>query len=107
MYKAATGEETVPIEIDISRVTRSREYGVLRLGQPLKSFRDRNVDFSIYQKGKTIPYLDSLGPLKKQSRLDKIGEAIESPQPELPYHPSSNAPSSAPTHRDYNTLNEV
>lgn len=81
LYKASTGEEMVPIEIDISRVERSRKFGVLRLGQPLKSFRDRNVDFTIYDKNKTLPYLDSLGPLAKQSRLDKIGEAISAPLP--------------------------
>lgn len=93
IYKASTGEEMVPIEIDVSRVERSRQYGVLRLGQPLKSFRDRNVQFTIYEPGKRLPYLDGLGPLKKQSRLDKIGKIIENPEPFTPetnYQPAPN-----------------
>lgn len=74
LYQAGGTEEIFPIEIDISRVKRSRELGVLRLGQPLKSFRDHMGDFSIYEKGKKHPYLDSLGPLIKPSKVDKLRE---------------------------------
>ena len=74
LYQAGGTEEIFPIEIDVSRVKRSRELGVLRLGQPLKSFRDHMGDFSIYEKGKKHPYLDSLGPLIKPSRIDKLRE---------------------------------
>ncbi len=69
LYQASTGEEIIPIEIDIERVHRSRENGILRLGQPLKSFRDRNVEFNIYDKNKKSPYLDTLGPLIKPTRM--------------------------------------
>ena len=62
LYEAGSTEEIIPIELDIERVKRSREMGVLRLGQPLKSFRDHIGDFNIYQKGTEHPYLDSLGP---------------------------------------------
>jgi predicted amidohydrolase len=72
LYQAGTGPELIPIEVDIERVRRSRENGVLRLGQPLKSFRDRNVDFDIYDKGKVHPYLDSLGALQKPTRLEDL-----------------------------------
>ncbi len=68
MYQAGTGEEMIPIEVDMERVHRSRENGILRLGQPLKSFRDRTVDFSIYKKENITPYLNSLGPLIKPTR---------------------------------------
>lgn len=81
IYQASTGEEFIPIEIDISRVERSRKFGVLRLGQPLKSFRDRNVDFTVYDRNKVFPYLNSLGDIRKQTRLDKIADAIEAPEP--------------------------
>ena len=67
-YQADAGEELIPIEIDLEKVRRSRELGVLRLGQTLKSFRDRAVDFTIYENDADIPYLDSLGPLVKPSR---------------------------------------
>jgi predicted amidohydrolase len=68
LYEAGSGEEMIPLEIDLERVRRSRERGILGLGQMLKSFRDRSVDFSIYQPGAKTPYLDSLGPLQKPAR---------------------------------------
>lgn len=75
LYQASTGEEMIPIEIDLERVHRSRENGILRLGQPLKSFRNRNIDFTIYQN-KSSPYLDSLGPLIKPTKMKEIAEAL-------------------------------
>jgi hypothetical protein len=72
LYQAGSTEEIIPIEINIDRVRRSRELGVLRLGQPLKSFRDHVGDFHIYQKGAALPYLDSLGPLIKPTKLDEL-----------------------------------
>ena len=91
MYQAGETEEIFPIELDIERVRRSRELGVLRLGQPLKSFRDHIGDFNIYQKGVEHPYLDSLGPLIKPTRLDSLAELkikeniLENPQAPLGY----------------------
>ncbi|HNQ13444.1 MAG TPA: carbon-nitrogen hydrolase family protein [Bacteroidia bacterium] len=72
IYQASTGPELIPIEVDMSRVHRSREFGVLRLGQPLKSFRDRNVDFDIYNSGKKLPFLEKLGALSKPDRIGKL-----------------------------------
>ena len=76
LHQSNTGEELIPIEIDIERVKRSREKGILRLGQPLKSFRDRSVHFDIYEKGKIHPYLDTLGELEKPTRIKDITEAM-------------------------------
>jgi deaminated glutathione amidase len=67
LYQAGAGPETIPIEVDLARVRRERENGLLNLGQPLKSFRDRQVDFAIYRKTE-IEYLRSLGPLQKPGR---------------------------------------
>lgn len=77
LYEAGSTEEIFPIEINIERVKRSRELGVLRLGQPLKSFRDHMSDFQIYQSGVEHPYLDSLGALIKPTRLDSLTELIK------------------------------
>ena len=77
LYQAGSTEEIIPIELDISRVNRSRELGILRLGQPLKSFRDNIKDFSIYQAGTPLPYLDSLGPLIKPKKLDELAKLRE------------------------------
>lgn len=74
LYQAQNTEEIIPIEIDIERVKRSREKGVLRLGQPLKSFRDHIGDFDIYEKGKKHPYLESLGPLIKPTKIRELSK---------------------------------
>ena len=43
-----------------------RDTGVRALGQPLKSFRDRRVDFTVYDRSRfSGRYLESLGPLAK------------------------------------------
>ncbi|MEO5586046.1 MAG: hypothetical protein ABIQ75_11360 [Flavobacteriales bacterium] len=46
----------------------------MRLGQPLKSFRDHLGDFDIYRKDVPKPYLDSLGPLIKPQRVKELGD---------------------------------
>jgi predicted amidohydrolase len=74
LYQADSTEELIPIEINMEKVKRSRELGILRLGQPLKSFRDHLGDFTIYQNGADLSYLESLGPLIKPSRLDELGK---------------------------------
>jgi predicted amidohydrolase len=71
IYQAGTADEMIPIEINIERVHRSRELGVLRLGQPLKSFRDNKVLFDVYQKDQALPYLNTLGELKKHTQPGK------------------------------------
>jgi predicted amidohydrolase len=74
MYQAGSTEEIIPIEIDMERVKRSRELGVMRLGQPLKSFRDHMGDFSIYNANKKHEYLESLGPLIKPQKPEQLTE---------------------------------
>jgi len=76
IYQAGNGEEMIPIELDIERVRRSREIGVLRLGQPLKSFRDRAVKFDVYRRSFNSTYLDSLGPLEKPTRIEAVSQAV-------------------------------
>ncbi|MFT5294363.1 MAG: putative amidohydrolase [Colwellia sp.] len=49
IYKANTGVEIIPVEVDFSLVKRNRERGLHGLGQPLKSFRDNPVTYSCYQ----------------------------------------------------------
>ena len=69
VHQAGHGEEVMPVEINLDRVRRERELGILGLGQPLKSFRDRAVDFAVYDRNNpNFPYLHSLGALKKHTR---------------------------------------
>ncbi|MDF1799683.1 MAG: carbon-nitrogen hydrolase family protein [Planctomycetota bacterium] len=84
LYQAGTGPELIPIEIDMERVQRSRENGVLRLGQPLKSFRDRTVHFDVYERERSLPYLDSLGGLIKPERMENLYNALHTPPPVPP-----------------------
>jgi predicted amidohydrolase len=67
LHQAAAGAEIISIDVDLERVRRERERGLRsNLGQPLKSFRDRNVDFDVYRQGGVgDTYLHSLGPLTK------------------------------------------
>lgn len=89
LYEAGTGEEMIPIEIDLDRVRRTREVGLRGLGQPLKSFRDRKVDFTIYDRSKAnLAYLDTLGPLVKATRGSRAGIAAQKAQPAASPPPS-------------------
>ncbi len=78
LHQFGPAEELVPLEIDLDRVRRYREVGLRGLGQPLKSFRDSQVQFPIYgPEGKASEYLTSLGPLAKQTRGSRAGLDIE------------------------------
>ena len=68
LHLAGDQREEIPIELDLDRVSRSRELGLRGLGQPLKSLRDRAFDFSCYEPGARSPFLDSLGSLQKPER---------------------------------------
>jgi deaminated glutathione amidase len=64
LHQAGGEEEVIPLEIDLDRVRRERDVGLRGLGQPLKSFRDRSVDFAVYRReGFDNSFLDGLGPL--------------------------------------------
>lgn len=74
LYQAAGQEEYIPLEIDLDQVRRQREFGLKGLGQPMKSFRDRVVDFDVYRRDSTgYGYLDTLGPLEVPKRGSRAG----------------------------------
>ncbi len=80
LHQAQTHEAFMPIEIDFDTVRRQRERGLLGLGQPLKSFRDCTVDFTVYDRERfDYGYLDSFGPLQKPGRaeLQRLKPAAE------------------------------
>ncbi|MEZ5585089.1 MAG: carbon-nitrogen hydrolase family protein [Candidatus Competibacteraceae bacterium] len=80
IHTAGGGVESIPVEINLDRVRREREVGLRGLGQPLKSFRDRPVDFTVYQRGGPAEvYLGSLGPLAKPERGSRAGLTDHSP----------------------------
>jgi hypothetical protein len=76
LHQAEANEALMPIEIDLDVVRRQRERGLLGLGQPLKSFRDCQVDFTVYDRERfDRSYLDGLGPLEKPGRVETEGSA--------------------------------
>ena len=80
LFQAIGNEEMFPLEIDLERVQRSREVGLKGLGQPLKSFRDRRVEFGIYRRDSgQDAYLHQLGPLEKMARGSRAGISPEPP----------------------------
>jgi predicted amidohydrolase len=86
LHLAGEAPEIIPIELDLGRLRRGRERGLRGLGQPLKSFRDRTVDFSLYRESPFEGYLGSLGVLEKPRRA---GQAIPAPGAHLIAGPPS------------------
>ena len=95
LHEAGTAEQIIPIDIDFAKVRRERERGLRGLGQVLKSFRDREVDFPVYRRdAETSSFLRSLGPLVKPGApagdpLPPTGPAGVTPPPPA-FTPSSS-----------------
>lgn len=68
VHQAGEVEEIIPVEIDLDRVRRSRERGLMGLGQPLKSFRDAGHAYPQEGLANRAQYLDTLGPLAVPKR---------------------------------------
>jgi predicted amidohydrolase len=64
IYQSSSHEEVMLVELDFERVRRSRERGLMGLGQPLKSFRDAGHKFPHEGLANRETYLDSLGALE-------------------------------------------
>ncbi|HNP36409.1 MAG TPA: carbon-nitrogen hydrolase family protein [Woeseiaceae bacterium] len=80
LYQAGGSEETIPIEINLEQVRRQRETGLRGLGQPLKSFRDSQLNFPIYDPGnKASSFLATLGPLELPQRGSRAGIGAPAP----------------------------
>jgi predicted amidohydrolase len=84
MHLAGRNEEIIPIEIDLDRVRRSRAVGLRSLGQVLKSFRDRKVEFPAYPSTpENTHFLNTLGPLEKPHRGSLAGLRVCEDVPEI------------------------
>jgi len=71
LHEADASAQIIPVEIDFAKVRRERESGMRGLGQVLKSFRDREVDFPIYKRtAEAEAYLGTLGALIKPGSSD-------------------------------------
>lgn len=81
LHEAGPGTaEIIPVEIDFEKIRRERERGLRGLGQALKSFRDREVEFPVYQRGSGADaYLHTLGKLVKPGAMENAEPEITGP----------------------------
>lgn len=80
LHQSQGQEDMFPIEVDLSMVRRQRETGMKGLGQVLKSFRDRAVDFSVYDRASgTDSFLNTLGPLVVPQQGSRAGLHVDVP----------------------------
>jgi len=71
LHQAGSVREVFPVEVDFDLVRRIRRRGWNGIGQVLKSFRDRAVDFPVCaDRGRPSEALQALGPLELPRRED-------------------------------------
>ncbi len=93
IHQAAGQEEIIPVEIDLGQVRRQRETGIRGLGQVLKSFRDRGVEFPVYDRAAGLDdYLGTLGPLRMPVRGSRAGLAASDGVGHAPLAGASDGP---------------
>lgn len=68
IYQAGKGREIIPLKLDLDYLRDVRKNGWQNLGQPLKSFRDSQVQFPQYSQGYDSESLRQLGELRVASR---------------------------------------
>ena len=84
LHQSAGQEDLFPLEIDLDMVRRQRETGIKGLGQVLKSFRDREAEFSIYDRASGADaYLKTLGPLETPQQGSRAGTHTVDPRTAL------------------------
>lgn len=64
IHQALGGRDIIAVELDLNHVRRVRERGLHGLGQPLKSFRDANITYPVYQEGSGAGAYAELGTLE-------------------------------------------
>ncbi len=93
LHQSGGQEDMFPIEIDLDMVRRQRETGLKGLGQVLKSFRDREADFPVYDRNSGADaYLHTLGPLRVPGKGDQAGVRGPDPRRALGYMESAERP---------------
>ncbi len=94
LHQSAGQEDLFPVEVDLDVVRRQRETGMMGLGQVLKSFRDRETEFPVYDRTNDAGgYLASLGPLRAVTQGSQAG--IGSLRPKQVVPDAAGAPQAA------------
>lgn len=71
IHEAGRAQEVITFEADFELLRRSRERGLMGLGQVLKSFRDTPVVFPPYREGHSSEALRQLGELAVPARQSR------------------------------------
>ena len=64
IHQASASREIIAVEMNFDHVRRVRERGLHGLGQPLKSFRDAEITYPVYQKGAGAGAFAELGAME-------------------------------------------
>jgi predicted amidohydrolase len=64
IHQASTNRDVIAVEMDFNHVRRVRERGLHGLGQTLKSFRDANMTYPVYQQDAGAGAFEDLGTLE-------------------------------------------
>ena len=64
IHQSLTSRDIIAVELDFNHVRRVRERGLHGLGQPLKSFRDANITYPVYQQDAGAGAFSELGVLE-------------------------------------------
>ena len=92
LHQSAGQEDMFPIEVDMDLVRRQRETGMKGLGQVLKSFRDRDAEFPVYDRATGADaYLHTLGPLEMPRKGSPRGLDTSDPRTALGYQEKPHA----------------
>jgi len=68
IHQSGSGREIITVDLDFEQVRRVRRRGLHGLGQTLKSFRDANISYPVYQEGAGPGAFAELGPLEVPER---------------------------------------
>jgi predicted amidohydrolase len=68
IHQSSVGRDVIAVELDFDHVRRVRERGLHGLGQTLKSFRDAQIRYPVYQEGSGSGALAELGALEVPSK---------------------------------------
>lgn len=68
IHQAGRGAECIPVVLDLELVRRTREEGIMGLGQPLKSFRDSRIAYPQYDDLGRSRFASNLGPLQHRDK---------------------------------------
>lgn len=68
IYQAGKGREIIPLKLDLNYLHDVRKNGWQNLAQPLKSFRDSQIQFPQYSDGYDSAALRALGELRKPGK---------------------------------------